>query len=43
MKRRKMRIDELGTRLLLLALPQSHQRNTRHLDDLEFDTGNITL
>lgn len=33
----------LRTGLLLLLLPQSEQTNTRHLDDLESDTGNITL
>lgn len=29
--------------LLLLLLPQSEQTDTRDLDDLETDTGNITL
>ncbi len=33
----------LRTGLLLLLLPQSHQTDTRDLDDLETDTGNITL
>lgn len=33
--------DGLITNLLLL--PQSKQTNTRHLDDLETHTGNITL
>lgn len=33
----------LRTGLLLLLLPQSEQTNTGDLDDLETDTGNITL
>lgn len=33
----------LRTGLLLLLLPQSEQTNTRDLDDLESNTGNITL
>lgn len=33
----------LRTRLLLLLLPESKQGDTRDLDDLETDTGNITL
>ena len=33
----------LRARLLLLLLPQSQQTDTGHLDDLETDTGNITL
>jgi hypothetical protein len=33
----------LRSRLLLLLLPQRRQTNTRDLDDLESNTGNITL
>lgn len=33
----------LRTRLLLLLLPQSAETHTRHLDDLETHTRNITL
>lgn len=33
----------LRARLLLLLLPQGEQTNTGDLDDLETDTGNITL
>lgn len=33
----------LRARLLLLFLPQSEQTNTGDLDDLEPNTGNITL
>jgi hypothetical protein len=33
----------LRTGLLLLLLPQGQQTDTGHLDDLESDTGNITL
>jgi len=35
--------DPLGSRLLLLLLPQSQQTDTRHLNYLESNTGNITL
>jgi len=36
--------EELGAKyLLLLLLPQCKQRHTRHLDNLESDTTNITL
>ena len=33
----------LRSGLLLLLLPQSRETDTRDLDDLETDTGNITL
>ena len=33
----------LRPRLLLLLLPQSQKTDTRDLDDLETNTGNITL
>jgi hypothetical protein len=33
----------LRSRLLLLLLPQRRQTNTRDLDDLESNTGNISL
>lgn len=36
-------IQGLRTGLLLLLLPQSQQTDTRDLDDLETNTGNITL
>ena len=36
-------VRPLRSRLLLLLLPQSQQTDTRHLDDLESHTGNITL
>jgi len=35
--------QHLGSRLLLLLLPQGEQTDTGNLDDLETDTGNITL
>ncbi|KAJ0167518.1 hypothetical protein CTA2_2150 [Colletotrichum tanaceti] len=35
--------SRLGSGLLLLLLPQSEQTDTRDLDDLEADTGDITL
>jgi len=38
-----LRFSSLRAGLLLLLLPQSHETDTRDLDDLEADTGNITL
>ena len=38
-----MGILRLGAGLLLLLLPQSGETDTGNLDDLEADTGNITL
>lgn len=38
-----LRTSCLRTGLLLLLLPQSKQTDTRDLDDLETNTGNITL
>lgn len=35
--------DRLRSWLLLLLFPQSRETDTRHLDNLESDTGNITL
>lgn len=35
--------SSLRSGLLLLLLPQSRETDTRDLDDLETDTGNITL
>lgn len=35
--------NSLRTGLLLLLLPESQQTDTRDLDDLETNTGNITL
>ena len=35
--------NSLRTGLLLLLLPESEQTDTRDLDDLETNTGNITL
>jgi hypothetical protein len=47
-KEESMRIVDTKTSclrsgLLLLLLPQSRETDTRDLDDLETDTGNITL
>lgn len=41
--RRVSSFRSLRTGLLLLLLPESEQTNTRNLDDLETNTGNITL
>jgi len=48
-RKRKSRNNAVGgasclrSGLLLLLLPQSGETDTRDLDDLETDTGNITL